>query len=80
MRYKIFKDDELINTIKAEQEFIEEYCAENGYAYEAEILPETEPETEETEFEPTAQDDTDAMLVDHEYRITLLELGLAGEV
>lgn len=24
----------------------------------------------------TAQDDTDAMLVDHEYRITLLELGV----
>lgn len=26
---------------------------------------------------PTAQDDTDAMLVDHEYRIALLELGLS---
>lgn len=26
--------------------------------------------------EPTAQDDTDAMLIDHEYRLTLLELGL----
>lgn len=26
--------------------------------------------------EPSAQDDTDAMLVDHEYRITLLELGI----
>lgn len=26
---------------------------------------------------PTAQDDTDAMLVDHAYRITLLELGLS---
>lgn len=25
---------------------------------------------------PTAQDDTDAMMVDHEYRLTLLELGL----
>lgn len=37
------------------------------------IVPELEPEKE---AEPTAQDDTDAMLVDHEYRITLLELGL----
>lgn len=36
-------------------------------------MPEPEPEQEE---EPTAQDDTDAMLVDHEYRITLLELGV----
>lgn len=25
---------------------------------------------------PSAQDDTDAMLIDHEYRITLLELGV----
>lgn len=25
---------------------------------------------------PTAQDDTDALLVDHEYRLALLELGL----
>lgn len=33
------------------------------------------PEIEEV-YTPTAQDDTDAMLVDHEYRITLLELGL----
>lgn len=30
----------------------------------------------EAEAEPTAQEDTDAMLVDHEYRITLLELGV----
>lgn len=26
--------------------------------------------------EPTAEDDTNAMMVDHEYRLTLLELGL----
>lgn len=26
--------------------------------------------------QPTAQDDTDAMMVDHEYRLTLLELGI----
>lgn len=41
--------------------------------------PEPEPtiETEnEIEVEPTAQDDVDAMLVDHEYRLTLLELGV----
>ena len=37
------------------------------------VMPEPEPEAE---AEPTAQDDTDSMLVDHEYRITLLELGL----
>lgn len=34
------------------------------------------PEPKQPEREPTAQDDTDAMLVDHEYRLTMLELGL----
>lgn len=29
--------------------------------------------------EPTEQDDMAALLVDHEYRMTLLELGLTGE-
>lgn len=35
-----------------------------------------EVETPTTEPEPTPQDDTDAMLIDHEYRLTLLELGV----
>lgn len=30
----------------------------------------------EVKLEPTAQDDTDAMMVDHELRITMLELNL----
>lgn len=34
------------------------------------------PEPAPSSPTPSAQDDTDAMLVDHEYRITLLELGL----
>lgn len=38
-------------------------------------LPESEPE--ESTPEPTEADDTAAMLVDHEYRLTLLELGLS---
>lgn len=39
----------------------------------------TEREVPETtkEYIPTAKDDIDAMLVDHEYRLTMLELGLA---
>ena len=38
--------------------------------------PREMPEIPEAEAEPTAQEDTDAMLVDHEYRLTLLELGV----
>ncbi len=34
------------------------------------------PEDTGEESAPTAQDDTDAMLIDHEYRLTLLELGV----
>lgn len=37
------------------------------------ILPEPEPEPQP---EHTAQDDVDAMIVDHEYRLTLIELGV----
>lgn len=38
-----------------------------------------EGEFDEEAVEPTPQDDTDAMLVDHEYRLTLLELGITEE-
>lgn len=38
-------------------------------------LPAAEPDPR-----PTAEEDRDAMLVDHEYRLTLLELGVTEEV
>lgn len=69
-RYKISKDGEVVNTILADPDFIEGYCAENGFTYEEEVLPEAPTP------QPTAQDDTDAMLIDHEYRLALLELGI----
>ena len=34
------------------------------------------PIPEEPEPEPTADEDTSAMLIDHEFRLTMLELGL----
>ena len=46
MRYKILKDGEVINIIVADEAFCEVYCAENGYTYEEDILPEPEPEPE----------------------------------
>lgn len=49
----------------------------NGVMTVVEWIPGAMPEQEQDEeTEPTAQDDTDSMLVDHEYRITLLELDL----
>ena len=42
-------------------------------------IPYTEEELatmEEEQNKPTPQDDIDAMMIDHEYRLTILELGL----
>lgn len=35
MRYEIYNNEELINTIIANQEFVDNYCQENGYTYKA---------------------------------------------
>ena len=39
-------------------------------------IPEPEPAPEP---EPTAQEDNDVMLIDHEYRLTLVELGVTSD-
>jgi hypothetical protein len=44
------------------------------------IAPTERPIQPEPEAEPTPQEDGDALLVDHECRLTLLELGLTEEV
>jgi len=49
-------------------------CTPNTEAWEA--WRASLPGPVEPVDEPTAQDDTDAMLIDHEYRLTLLELGV----
>ena len=72
MRYCIYKNDEIVNIIEASEAFCAAYCEENGFTYKADPQPEPEP----VEPEPTEEDDTAAMLVDHEYRLTMLELGL----
>ncbi len=38
------------------------------------------PAAETAEPAPTEEEDRDAMLIDHEYRLTLLELGVTEEV
>lgn len=58
MRYKIFKDGEVINTIVADEAFCASYCAEHGYTYE--VMPEPEPEP--IVEEPTTEEILDAML------------------
>ena len=70
--------------------FLDAFLAYNGFValtIENNAVTAIEPNTEAWEAwkaeqpeplepDPTPQEDTDAMLVDHEYRITLLELGV----
>ena len=48
-------------------------------AKELGIYVPTAPAPDPPEPTPTEQEDTAAMLIDHEYRITLMELGLSEE-
>ena len=58
MNYKILKDGEVVNTIVAGSDFIEDYCKANGYTYELiEPEPEVDPEPEES---VTVWDELDA--------------------
>lgn len=50
---------------------VSEYRYENG-----EFIHDPEPTPEPQPTEPTAEEDTLSMIVDHEYRLTLLELGV----
>ena len=44
MRYKILSDGKQINIIAADEFFVEDYCAKNGYTFEKIIDPPREPE------------------------------------
>ena len=67
---ELVSDDVQLNYIKTE----------TGFVPPKPIIPTIDEYPTEypdaTVTTPTAQDDNDAMLVDHEYRLTLLELGV----
>ena len=46
MRYEIYENDTLINTIIADETFIANYCNKHGYTYKLAELPQTEPTPE----------------------------------
>ena len=56
MRYRIYENGELINTIIADENFVSEYCNENGYAYELETPP-----IGQTSATPTLEERTAAL-------------------
>lgn len=57
----------------ADSFFEANYAIAQKEAYNGEI---TVVELPDTQTEPTQEEDTASMLVDHEFRLTLLELGL----
>ena len=57
-RFKIFSNGELINVIIADEEFCKEYCNENSYTYELDIVPPKEP----VPPEPTTADILNVLL------------------
>lgn len=70
MPYLIYENGVLVNRIVSSETFCQKYCADNGYTYEL------EPKLNYPIGAPAEQDDLAALLVDHEYRLMLLELGL----
>ena len=71
-RFTVMDGDNIINFIIASDDYINTYCNYYGYTYFESPLPAVEPA--DSALDPDA--DRDAMLVDLEYRITLLELGV----
>ena len=50
MRYEIYQNDTLINTIIADEAFVIAYCEKHGYTYKAAEIPQTptpEPQTDD---------------------------------
>lgn len=75
MRFDIFESGKRINCIVATKDFCEKYCATNGYEYlEVEKKETSHPEGASL----TRDDEIDAMIVEQEYRLTLIELGVNG--
>ena len=73
MRFDIYCDEKKINTIIATEDFCKNYCKLNKYTYS--LIESAEPEMDFVVL--TREDEIDAMLVEQEYRLTLLELGVS---
>lgn len=74
--YAVIPDDmEIPNTFPFVDITVEEIDGvQTVTSMTAGIVPEPEPQPEP---EPSQEEDTASMLIDHEYRLTLLELGLS---
>lgn len=46
MIYRILQQAEIVNTVEADELFVAQYCAQNGYTYELEERAESGPEVQ----------------------------------
>lgn len=79
MKYAIVENGVCVNVIMARTDFAASIGAvelPDGYGIGDTYTDGVWSHPEPPEPEPTAADDLEAMAVDHEYRLTLLELGL----
>ena len=79
MKYAIVENGVCINVIMAKADFATAIGAvelPDGYGIGDTYIDGEWSHPEPPEPEPTAADDLEAMAIDHEYRLTLLELGL----
>lgn len=79
--YRLLEDERVVTQDEQSADIDVELPAvmdEDGHLHHTDTWVETPAVSGEvpTVKTTTAQDDTDAMLIDHEYRITLLELGV----
>lgn len=75
INYTDYVDEKEIELTEEQYNTIQTPCK----LVDGEFIPCEYPRTENEEmvYTPTAQDDIDALLIDHEYRLTLLELGVS---
>ena len=79
MKYAIVENGVCVNVIMARTDFAASIGAvelPDGYGIGDTYTDGVWSHPEPPEPEPTAADDLEAMAIDHEYRLTLLELGL----
>ena len=72
MRFDIYENEKKINTIISSEDFCKNYCKSNQYTYKLSEIKDALPEIPIF----TREDEIDAILIDQEYRLTLIELGV----
>lgn len=76
MSYEIYKNEELVNTIVADEEFVTGYCAKHGYTF---VLVPDDPEPDEpVEPEPTLEERVATLEESNAEMTEALDLILSG--